>query len=75
MARNPQRLEEFYSELKEIHKRTFSDWRFFQFMINFLGWVMYEKKNDGFYYEENKALELLREYENLYRGNSDGTQL
>ena len=54
--RDPNRLEEFYSELKEIHKRTFSDWRFFQFMINFLGWVMYEKKNDGFYYEEQKAL-------------------
>lgn len=72
MARDPERLEDFYSQLKGIHKRSFSDWRFTQFMLNFLSWLQSEKKVDGFYYEEDKALELFKEYANTnspwYRG-------
>lgn len=66
MARPPERLENFYEELKTIHQHSFSDWRFTQFMLNFLGWLQSEKGVDGFYYEEDKALELLREYANTY---------
>ena len=70
--RDPNRLNAFYSELTEIHKRSFPDWRFTQLMLNFFGWVHSEKKVDGFYYEEDKTLELLKEYANtyshLYRG-------
>jgi hypothetical protein len=64
--RDPQRLEDFYSELKVIHQRSFCDWRFLQFMYNFLGWVHSEKKTDGWYYEEDSTLKLLKEYESIY---------
>lgn len=64
--RDPERLENFYSELKLIHQRSFPDWRFTQLMLNFLGWVQYEKRTDGFYYEEDSALNLLKEYESKY---------
>ena len=66
MARNPGRLENFYEEVKQIHKHSFPDWRFTQLMLNFFGWLQSEKKVDGFYYEEDKALDLLKEYANLY---------
>ena len=70
--RDKERLEDFYLQLKEIHKRSFPDWRVTQFWLNFLGWLQSEKKVDGFYYEENKTLELLKEYANTnspwYRG-------
>jgi len=64
--RDPNRLYEFYSKLTDIHKRSFPDWRFTQLMLNFLGWLQTEKKVDGFYYEEDKTLELLKEYANIY---------
>ena len=66
MARNPERLENLYEEVKQIHKRSFPDWRFIQLMYNFLGWIQSEKKVDGWYYEEDKALELLKEYAELH---------
>lgn len=62
--RDPERLDSFYSELTEIHKHSFPDWRFIQLMLNFLGWLQSEKKVDGFYYEEDKTLEYLKEYAN-----------
>ena len=35
--RDPNRLDVFYKELYRIHRTYFSDWRFGQFMMNFLG--------------------------------------
>lgn len=64
--RDPERLEKFYEEVKIIHKRSFPDWRFTQLVINFLSWILYKKKVDGFHYEEDKTLELLKEYECIY---------
>ena len=64
--RSPERLEIFCQELKTIHQRSFCDWRFNQLVLNFLGWVQLNKNVDGFYYEEDKTLELLREYECIY---------
>ena len=64
--RDPNRLYNFYSELTEIHKNIFPDWRFIQFMLNFLGWLQTEKKTDGWYYEEDKTLALLKEYAELH---------
>lgn len=62
MARDPERLENFYEEVKCIHKRTFPDLRFGQFMCNFLGWVQ-AYKGDPFFPEEDKMLQYLKEYE------------
>ena len=60
--RDPERLEQFYEELKQIHKTSFPDLRFMQFMLNFLGWVYATERVDGFYFEEDKTLKLLKEY-------------
>ena len=47
--RKPERLDSFYDELKEIHKRSFPDMRFGQFMMNALGWINSTKKRDPFF--------------------------
>lgn len=53
--RDPNRLDEFYDKLKEIHKNQVPDWRFMQLVCN----VQYMFHSDGFYLEEDKFLELL----------------
>lgn len=65
--RNVNRLDNFYDELKEIHKKYFPDFRFCQLILNFLGWIMKEKKNDPFFIEEDQCIEWLKEYV----GNTD----
>jgi hypothetical protein len=56
--RDPERLDAFYDKMKEIHKDYFPDWRFGQFMINFLG----AANSDPFFWEENRFIENLKEY-------------
>lgn len=58
--RSPERLDEFYNYLCEIHKKYFCDWRFGQFIYNFLSW--YGK--DPFYLEEDKMKELIEQFIN-----------
>jgi len=60
--RDPNRLDSFYFQLREIHKTQFPDWRFGQLMSNFLGWVYSEKKIDPFFPEEDKMLEYFKEF-------------
>lgn len=70
--RNPNRLDAFYDTMRDIHKKSFPDWRFGQLMSNFLGWVYSEKKRDYFFPEEDEMIKLFKEYANtaspLYRG-------
>ena len=54
--RDPNRLYELYAELQRIHIRYFPDWRFGQFMMNFLN------NTDPFYWEEDECLKKLREF-------------
>ena len=71
--RDPNRLDKFYDEMKEIHKKSFPDWRFGQLMSNFLGWLMTDKGKDCFFPEEEDMIEYFKEYANsvspLYRSN------
>lgn len=60
--RNPARLYGFYNELTRVHVEHYPDWRFGQFINNFLGWIMVSKERDPFYVEENKMLEYLYEF-------------
>ena len=60
--RNPERLDKFYDELKRLHKKYIPDWRFGQFMVNFLSDSYDKTKVDPFFYEENKTLELLHQF-------------
>lgn len=59
--RDPNRLYNFYSELQRIHITYFPDWRFGQFMNNFLRFVM-NKGIDPFFVEESNILDYLHEY-------------
>ena len=60
--RDPNRLDKFFDEFKEIYKKKFPDWRFFQLMSNFMGWIYQEKKRDPWFYEEDRCLELFKEF-------------
>lgn len=56
--RNPNRLDAFYDELKRLHKENVPDWRFGQFLVNFLTWY----NRDPFYLEEDKMIEEISRY-------------
>ena len=56
--RDPNRLDNFYEQMKQIHKENFPDWRFGQFITNFLAWY----GRDPFYLEEGRFIEKLNEY-------------
>lgn len=50
--RDVKRLDNFYNELKQIHKTYFPDWRFGQLISNFLSYI----SKDCFYWEEDKFI-------------------
>ena len=60
--RDPDRLNKFYAELRELHKRYCPDWRFGQLCSNFFGWLQYDKGIDLFFPEEEKMLEYFKEF-------------
>lgn len=59
--RNPERLDSFYDEIKQIHKTHFSDWRFGQLIMNVLGDMSMEGR-DPFFPEEDEMLAFFRKY-------------
>jgi len=58
--RDPNRLYSLYDRLRTVHMEQFPDWRFGQFIFNFLDWY----KKDPFYIEDDKFLELLDRFVN-----------
>ena len=56
--RDVKRLDNFYNELKQIHKTYFPDWRFGQLISNFLSYI----SKDCFYWEEDRFIEELNKY-------------
>lgn len=62
--RDPNRLDDFYDELKEIHKKSFPDYRFLQLMLDYIGWVMNNSNRDPFFIEEDQCLEFIKQYAN-----------
>lgn len=60
--RDPNRLDNFYDEMKKLHMKNFPDWRFGQLMSNFFGWVYEQYKMDIFFPEEDKMIELFKKY-------------
>lgn len=60
--RDPNRLDNLYEKLKEIHKKDFPDWRFGQFMLNFLGWLGQDR--DPFFPEDDAMIEYFEQYAN-----------
>lgn len=60
--RNPNRLDEFYDKLKELHKTYCCDFRFGQFCSNFFGWLYSEKKIDLWFPEEKEMIKYIEEF-------------
>ena len=60
--RDPNRLDNFYDEMKKLHMECFPDWRFGQLISNFFGWIWQTYKIDIFFPEEDRMLDLFKEY-------------
>lgn len=59
--RSVERLDKFYDDLKEIHAKSFQDWRFGQLMFNFIS-----EYGDPFFLEEDMFIEEMKKYANNY---------
>lgn len=66
--RDINRLDNFYDELKRIHKYV-PDWRFGQFIMNFMSWYCTKYKRDCFYIEENEMIKYIEEFVDEVRGS------
>ena len=62
MSRKPERLDGFYKDMCELHKKYLNDIRFGQMCSNFFGWLYSEKGKDLFFPEEDEMIEYFREY-------------
>ena len=60
--RDPERIDRFCKVLHYQWKQRIPDWRFGQFMSNFLGYVAAETKRDIFFLEDDKMLDLLNKF-------------
>lgn len=58
--RNPNRIEPFMKELAEIWKKSASDMRFTQFIMNVLGEIQ-SRHGDCFFLEDENFMEYLKE--------------
>lgn len=63
--RDINRLDKFYSQLCEIHKKSFPDVREAQYMLNLLYWINSTKKINPFFIETQEFLKYAKEYANL----------
>ena len=66
--RDTNQLDNFYDELKRIHKYV-PNWRFGQFMINFMSWYYNQYKRDCFYAEDDKIIKSIEEFIDEVRGS------
>lgn len=60
--RDPNRLDNFYDEMKKLHMEYFPDLRFGQLISNFFGWIWQTYKIDVFFPEEDRMIELFKDY-------------
>ncbi len=59
--RDPNRIPEFCNTLQETWLR-YPDFRFGQFMLNFLGEVSSKTKTDPFFIEDYEMIKYLKQY-------------
>lgn len=64
--RDKNRLDEFYNQLHDIHKKSFPDYRFGQFVNNIFNWIACTYNRDVFFIEEGEMLKLIKEYANTH---------
>ena len=68
--RDPNRLDDIYNVIKELHKENFPDWRMMQLINNFFGWYYNKYKRDGFYMEDNNFVNEVKEFINDMKGSN-----
>jgi len=56
--RDPNRLDEFYDKLKELHKKYCPDWRMTQLICN----LQCAYGSDLFYLEEDRLIKYVENY-------------
>ena len=61
--RNPERLDNFYDEVRDLHKEVCPDWRFSQLIINFQRWIAVTYGiRDIFFIEEEEMIKYIRKF-------------
>ena len=60
--RDPKRIKPFCDELQKKWMERIPDWRFGQFMSNFLGYVVEQTRRDIFFIEDYEMKELLEKF-------------
>ena len=60
--RDKKRIKPFCMKLQKYWEENIPDWRFGQFMSNFLGYVVQQTKRDIFFIEEDEMTELLDKF-------------
>ena len=63
-TRDPEKLDSFYTQLCEIHKKSFPDMRPGQFLLNALGYINSTLHRDPFFPESDELIELFKQYAN-----------
>ena len=67
--RDKNRLYGFYGQLCDIHRKNFPDWRFGQFISNFVEWFRLQTGRDIFYLEDDdRAIQYFREFVTATKG-------
>ncbi len=60
--RDINRLDSFYDTLKDYHKKYIPDWRFGQFLSNFLSWYTKNYQIDFFFIEEDEFIDRVKDF-------------
>ena len=63
-TRDPEKLDSFYTQLCEIHKKSFPDMRPGQFLLNALGYINSTLHRAPFFPESDELIELFKQYAN-----------
>ena len=66
--RDINRLYKFYDGLRENHKKLY-DWRFGQFILNFISWYYTKYHTDIFYIEDTEMLLAIEEFVDNFTNN------
>lgn len=75
LVRDPNRLDEFYDELKNLHKTYFPDWRFGQFIENVFERMLTKDKVNPFFVEEDTMLQYFENFCKKVGGENRGRKV
>ena len=62
--RDLEKLDSFYTQICEIHKKSFPDMRPGRFLLNALGYINSTLHRDPFFPDSDELIELFKQYAN-----------